>query len=63
MNKRELSSKDLNELKDKKLFDEEIEILYREGNFVIAENIKTNEKRILNCSGLMLECNKKLLKG
>ena len=62
MNKKELSSKDLNELKGKNLFSDD-EVVYSENGYVIAENIKTNEKRILNCSGLMLECNKKLLKG
>lgn len=41
------------------------EVVYIEGEIIIAENLNTKQKRIVDCGniGLMLESTKKLLLG
>ena len=63
INNKKLSQRDLFLLKQKQLVDERCEIVYIEGDIVIAENVITQTKRIVNCVGLMLESTKKILLG
>ena len=55
-----LNNKDTQKLQKKGLLLEN-EIAILEGEIVIAENILTKERRIINTSGILLEGTKKLL--
>lgn len=57
-----LSSKDLKILKENNLISED-EIAIYVGETVVAENIISKERRILEVKNLMLECKKRLLNG
>lgn len=59
---KELTNKDLAALKEKGLL-EENEVAYIKGDKVVAENILTKATRIVETKGILLESNKKLLKG
>lgn len=55
-----LSDKDLTTLRQKGLLTEN-EIAFKEGNVVVAENVVTKERRVLNVAGLILEADKQVL--
>ena len=55
-----LNNKDMQKLQQKGLLLEN-EIAILEGETVMAENILTKERRIINTSGILLEGTKKLL--
>ena len=56
----QLTVNDVNVLKQKGLLLEN-EIAVKEGSLIVAENVVTKERRILNTAGLILESNKQLL--
>lgn len=60
MDKR-LSEKDMQMLMQRGLLGEG-EIAFKEGGLIIAENLLTGQRRVLNVTGLILEANKHLLK-
>lgn len=57
---KQLSEKDLSELKRKGLL-KESETAFKEGTVVVAEDLVTKERRVLNVSGLLLEANRQVL--
>lgn len=57
---KKLSDKDLNELRAKGLLREN-ETAFKEGAVIVAEDVVTQVRRVLNTSGLMLEANRQLL--
>lgn len=56
----QLTTKDLQELRSRGLL-KETEIAFKEGNFVIAEDLLSKSRRIVNTSGIMLESSRRLL--
>lgn len=56
----QLSEKDLNELRRRGLLAND-ELAFKEGPVVIAENVLTKQRRIVNVTGLLLESDKVIL--
>lgn len=57
---KQLSEKDLQTLREKGLLHES-ETAYKDGTVIVAEDVTTRVRRILNVSGLMLEASRQLL--
>ncbi len=57
---RQLPEKDINTLKQRGLL-RESEIAFKEGSVIIAEDLLTKTRRIVNTVGLVLEANKQVL--
>jgi hypothetical protein len=57
---RQLSEKDLEALRQRGLL-RESETAFKDGSTIIAEDLVTKVRRILNVSGLMLEANQQIL--
>lgn len=60
--RQQLSDKDVYVLREKGLIKDN-EIVFKEGHAIIAEDLQTKQRRIVNVSGLMLEANKHVLLG
>ena len=60
MNK--LNEKDMRLLKESGLVGD-TDIVYMTGQTIVAENIQTGEKRIIEAPHLLLECKRQLLRG
>ena len=56
----QLSQNDLRVLREKGLLVEG-ETAFKEGGIIVAENLVTKERRVLNVAGLILEANRQLL--
>jgi hypothetical protein len=57
-----LSPHDLKKLRDASLLAEN-ETALRIGDIIVAENVVTKQRRVLDVSSLLLESNKRVLKG
>lgn len=57
-----LSAQDIQRLRESNVITQN-EVAFRVGDLVVAENILTNERRVLDTSSLLLESSKRLLKG
>ena len=60
--KKLLTERDLSELRQQKLLAEE-ETAFWMGDKLVAENVLTQERRIITAAGLVLESKRGLLKG
>ncbi len=60
MNK--LNQNDMRLLKENGLI-ADTEVVYMMGQVIIAENIQTGSKRIIEAPNLMLECRRQILRG
>ena len=61
-NKNSLTANDIASLRDKGLLGQNETVLI-EGDLLVAVNVVTQRRRVLQVEGLILECNKKLLRG
>lgn len=57
---KQLSEKDLQELRSRGLI-RESETAFKDGSVIIAEDLVSKNRRIVNVSGLILEANKQIL--
>ena len=57
-----LNSQDIQKLRDANLINQN-EVVFKIGDLLVAENILTNERRVIDASTLLLESSKGLLKG
>jgi|TARA_B110000467_G_C18248729_1_gene439046 hypothetical protein len=57
-----LNQNDIRLLKEKGLVNES-DIVYMMGQVIIAENIQTGVKRIVEAPNLLLECQRQILRG
>ena len=57
---RQLSEKDMQALKQRGLL-RESEVAFKDGTLIIAEDLLTKTRRVVNVTGLMLEANKQVL--
>lgn len=57
---RQLSEKDMQVLKQRGLL-RESEVAFKDGTLIIAEDLLTKTRRVVNITGLMLEANKQVL--
>lgn len=57
---KQLSNSDLMKLRQQRLL-KESETAFKQGNDIVAEDLVTRERRILNVSGLILEANRQIL--
>jgi hypothetical protein len=57
-----LTNNELTTLRSAGLLDEN-EIALRSGDLIVAENVVTKKRRVLDTSGLLNEGNKRVLKG
>ena len=60
MHGKQLPERDLQLLRDRQLLNES-ETAFKEGDVVIAEDLITKTRRIINITGLVLEANKQIL--
>ena len=60
MNK--LNQKDIRLLKENGLVND-TDIVYMMGQVIIAENLQTGAKRVIEAPNLMLECRRQILRG
>tara|TARA_X000000950_G_scaffold258188_1_gene325377 strand:- start:135 stop:317 length:183 start_codon:yes stop_codon:yes gene_type:complete len=60
MNK--LNEKDMRLLKENGLV-ADVDVVYMMGDTIVAENIQTGAKRIIEAPHLMLECKRRVLRG
>jgi len=58
----QLSHSDIQKLRRQGLLSEQ-EIAVKSGDIVLAENVVTKERRVIDTSGLMLESSRRILKG
>ena len=57
-----LTQEDIKRLRESNLIEPD-EVVFHIGDLVVAENVVTNERRVLDVSTLLLESSKRLLKG
>ena len=57
-----LSEDKLQSLRDLKVISEN-EIAYKKGDLIVAENVLTNEKRVIELPDIQLEMHRRVLKG
>lgn len=57
-----LSEKDMRLLKENGLVGE-ADIVYMMGQTIVAENVRSGEKRIIEAPHLLLECKRQILRG
>jgi len=58
----QLSYSDIETLRRKGLLTEQ-EIAVKNGDIILAENVVTKARRVIDASGLMLESSRRILKG
>lgn len=58
----QLSYSDIETLRRKGLLSEQ-EIAVKNGDIILAENVVTKARRVIDASGLMLESSRRILKG
>jgi hypothetical protein len=58
----QLSYSDIETLRRQGLLTEQ-EIAVKNGDIILAENVVTKARRVIDASGLMLESNRRILKG
>ena len=57
-----ISAEDIKKLRDASLISGD-EAVFRMGDLIIAENISTKARRVIDTGGLLLESTKRLLRG
>ena len=57
-----LNEKDMRLLKENGLVSDD-DIVYMMGQTIIAENVQSGEKRIIEAPNLLLECKRQILRG
>jgi hypothetical protein len=62
MTEKPVTNADLEKLREKGLL-EQNELAFVSGDVLLAENIITRERRVLNVGGLLLESTRRILKG
>jgi len=59
---KKLNEKDMRLLKENG-FVSDTDVVYMMGNAIVAENVQTGAKRIIEAPHLMLECKRQILRG
>ena len=62
MTEKPVTNADLEKLREKGLL-EQNELAFVSGDVLLAENVITRERRVLNVGGLLLESTRRILKG
>ena len=62
MTEKPVTNADLEKLREKGIL-EQNELAYVSGDVLLAENVITRERRVLNVGGLLLESTRRILKG
>jgi hypothetical protein len=58
----QITNEQIQELRNNKIIEENETVIF-EGDLLVATNVLTGEKRIINSDGILRENNKRVLKG